>query len=252
MRFVTPTFMCLLLALAGCGAATPVRLDDAALAVVPLDVVPGGSADSSAASGIRLSDEDGAESTSSERSAQQPEVEPERSEKRRKIKPFHISIRRGKERINVRMIRVDPHNPERMWIDKDARKAVKRLLGDKRHKQLKRIPERLLWYLYLVGQHFDAQLEVVSGYRSRERKTSRHRHMKAVDFRISGVDPKTIWTWAKRFDDVGLGWYPTSKFVHLDVRETSAYWIDDSGPGQRSRYRKKVPQTRAKSRRRLR
>ena len=103
-----------------------------------------------------------------------------------------------------------------------------------------------------MGQHFDAQLEVVSGYRSRERKTSRHRHMKAVDFRIRGLNPKAIWTWAKRFDNVGLGWYPTSKFVHLDVREKSAYWIDDSGPGQRSRYRKKVPQTRAKSRRRLR
>jgi hypothetical protein len=39
--------------------------------------------------------------------------------------------------------------------------------------------------------------------------------------------------------------------VHLDVREKSAYWIDDSGPGQRARYRKKVPQTRAKTRRRI-
>lgn len=173
--------------------------------------------------------------------------------KGRRVKPFHISLRRGKTRIdNLRIIRVDPDDPERMWIDKAARKRIKALLGDQRHKRLKRIPERLLWYLYFVSQRFDAPLEIVSGYRSRERRSSRHRHMRAVDFRIRGVNPRTIWTWAKRFDNVGLGWYPKSKFVHLDVRKKSAYWIDDSGPGQRARYRKKVPQTRAKTRRRLR
>ena len=92
-------------------------------------------------------------------------------------------------------------------------------------------------------------IHVLSGYRSKERSTSRHAHARAVDFRVPGVDPKEIWEALKRFDDVGLGWYPTSKFVHRDVREKSAYWIDDSGPGQRARYRKGVPQGREKKRR---
>lgn len=215
-----------------------------------LRLTPGGHAETSAATSTRLSRER-AETPSAQRD-QQPRRSKAKRTKRR-VKPFHISIKRGKERVtNLRMIRFDPEHPERMWIDKAARKRIKSLLRDRRNKRHKRIPERLLWYLYLVGQHFDAPLEIVSGYRSRERRTSRHRHMRAVDFRIQGVDPKTIWTWAKRFDNVGLGWYPTSKFVHLDVRAKSAYWIDDSGPGQRSRYRRGVPQTRAKVRRSIR
>lgn len=192
-----------------------------------------------------------AEAESDQREAQAPPVAP--AQGARQVKPFHISLRRGDERVeNLRIIQFDPKHPERMWIDKAARKRIKDLLRDKRNARHKRIPERLLWYMYLVGQHFDAPLEIVSGYRSQERNTSRHRHMKAVDFRIAGVDPKVVWTWAKRFDNVGLGWYPTSKFVHLDVRKTSAYWIDDSGPGQRSRYRRGVPQTRAKVKRQIR
>ncbi|MGK0358801.1 MAG: hypothetical protein ACI9U2_001094 [Bradymonadia bacterium] len=254
MRSFTPIVIALLLALSGCGATTSVRLADAVQpvdAVQPMDaLVADGSAGSNRATATRLSDKDAAEAVSSQKESSQRANKA--SKRRRKIKPFYIRMRRGKERINVRIIRVDPDNPERMWIDKDARRAVKTLLSDKRHKRNKRIPERLLWYLYLAGQHFDAPIEVVSGYRSRERMTSRHRHMKAVDFRIRGASPKAIWIWAKRFDNVGLGWYPTSKFVHMDVREKSAYWIDDSGPGQRSRYRKKVSQKRAKSRRRLR
>jgi len=36
---------------------------------------------------------------------------------------------------------------------------------------------------------------------------------------------------------VGVGYYPNSSFVHLDVRkDRSAFWIDYSGPGERSVY----------------
>src|SRR5262249_36429710 len=39
---------------------------------------------------------------------------------------------------------------------------------------------------------------------------------------------------------VGVGYYPNSDFVHLDVRpagKKSAYWVDYSAPGQRAIYR---------------
>ncbi|MEZ4472301.1 MAG: DUF882 domain-containing protein [bacterium] len=169
----------------------------------------------------------------------------------RKIKPYRISLVRGRKRIdNVVVIEVDPTDPQRMWISKRARKLITDFLADDKHGGVdKRVPERLIWYLYLVGQQYDSEIHVLSGYRSKERSTSRHAHARAVDFRVPGVDPKQIWEALKRFDNVGLGWYPTSKFVHMDVREKSAYWIDDSGPGQRSRYRKGVPQGREKKRR---
>jgi hypothetical protein len=39
------------------------------------------------------------------------------------------------------------------------------------------------------------------------------------------------------FAHVGVGYYPNSLFVHLDVRKgPSAFWIDYSGPGQGSEY----------------
>ena len=41
----------------------------------------------------------------------------------------------------------------------------------------------------------------------------------------------------KTFDKVGVGYYPNSTFVHLDVRkDRSAFWIDYSGPGERAVY----------------
>ena len=35
----------------------------------------------------------------------------------------------------------------------------------------------------------------------------------------------------------GVGVYPTSGFVHVDVRDRSWFWIDKSGPGRKNRAR---------------
>ena len=41
----------------------------------------------------------------------------------------------------------------------------------------------------------------------------------------------------RTFQHVGVGYYPNSSFVHLDVRDgPSAFWIDYSGPGQKAIY----------------
>jgi uncharacterized protein YcbK (DUF882 family) len=169
--------------------------------------------------------------------------------KKRNIKRYHLSLVHvnTKEKVrNLWVIRVDPKNKNKQWVGKRARKRLKHFLRDWRTGKSKRPPERLLWYLYLVGQRFDSPVHIVSGYRAKERKGSRHRHGKAVDFRIPGVSPKEVWQYCKRFDNVGLGWYPNSKFVHMDVRDKSAYWVDDSGPGEESKYRDGVTQRRQK------
>jgi hypothetical protein len=48
------------------------------------------------------------------------------------------------------------------------------------------------------------------------------------------------------FAETGVGWYPNSTFVHVDVREESVA-VDVSSPGERPRY---VQKSRATSRRR--
>jgi uncharacterized protein YcbK (DUF882 family) len=165
------------------------------------------------------------------------------------VKRYHLTLRHvnTKDRVdNLWVIRVDPKNKNRQWVGKRARKRLEHFLRDWRTGKETRVPERLLWYLYLVGQRFDKPIHIVSGYRSKERKTSRHRHGKAVDFRVEGVDPKEVWEYCKRFDRVGIGYYPNSNFVHLDVRDKSYYWIDESGPGEEADYREGVAQKKPK------
>lgn len=178
-----------------------------------------------------------------------------RKKKKKQVKRYHLTLRHvnTKERLNnLWVIRVDPKNKNRQWVGKRARKRLTHFLRDWRTNKSKRVPERLLWYLYLVGQKYDAPIEIVSAYRHNERKSSRHKQGKAIDFRVVGVDPKRVWEYCKRFDNVGLGYYPNSNFVHMDVRDRSYYWIDDSGPGEESEYRGNVKQRKQKKRKRSR
>lgn len=167
------------------------------------------------------------------------------------VKRYHITLRHvnTKERLtNLWMIRVDPKNKNRQWVGKRAHKRLTQFMRDWRTGKSKRMPERLLWNLYLVGQRFDAPIEIISAYRHKERKSSRHKQARAIDFRVVGVDNREVWNYCKRFDNVGLGLYPNSNFVHMDVRDQSYYWIDDSGPGEEADYKDGVAQRKQKKR----
>lgn len=101
---------------------------------------------------------------------------------------------------------------------------------------------RLMALLYSTGRHFAGhRLEVVSGYRHPSvAKNPRSPHMKglACDFRVAGVSNTQLRDYLRTaYKNVGVGYYPNSTFVHLDVRkDRSAFWIDYSGPGERAIY----------------
>jgi len=103
---------------------------------------------------------------------------------------------------------------------------------------------RLTTLLYQTGRHWPGhRLEVVSGYRHPNvAKNPRSPHMKglACDFRVVGVSNTQLRDYLRQtFTKVGVGYYPNSSFVHLDVRkDRSAFWIDYSGPGERALYSK--------------
>jgi uncharacterized protein YcbK (DUF882 family) len=105
-----------------------------------------------------------------------------------------------------------------------------------------RMNPRLLRLLFDIGRHWPGQrLEVVSGYRNpRVAKNPRSPHMKglATDFRVVGVPNTELRDYLRRaLKSVGVGYYPNSSFVHLDVRRgASAFWIDYSGPGENALY----------------
>lgn len=101
---------------------------------------------------------------------------------------------------------------------------------------------RLLKLIYQTGRHWPGRrVEVVSGYRHPNVAKNPHSpHMQglAADFRVVGVTNTELRDYLRRsFDKVGVGYYPNSSFVHLDIRKgPSAFWIDYSGPGERALY----------------
>lgn len=99
--------------------------------------------------------------------------------------------------------------------------------------------------LYKTARHFgDREITVIAGYRAprvaREKGNPRSPHKRGVacDFRIAGVDNQTLRDYLRNtFHGVGVGYYPNSGFIHLDVdRKQNAFWIDYSAPGERAEY----------------
>jgi len=103
------------------------------------------------------------------------------------------------------------------------------------------VDPRLLSLVAIVSDHFGGKtLDVVSGYRtytpSQFTPHSNHNLGRALDFKIEGVKNDDVWAFCRTFRNAGCGYYPNSGFVHLDVREAKASWIDRSFPGEPPRY----------------
>ncbi|MBK8482725.1 MAG: DUF882 domain-containing protein [Proteobacteria bacterium] len=103
------------------------------------------------------------------------------------------------------------------------------------------IAPRLLAEAYRVFRRFGRRpLLVYSAFRDRRvarLKRSFHTRGQALDFRIEGVSNRQLrdFLLASR-RNVGVGYYTGSPFVHLDVRDRPAFWVDFSGPGEPARY----------------
>jgi len=97
-----------------------------------------------------------------------------------------------------------------------------------------RMSDRLLTLLADVSDHFGGKpLRVVSGYRTTSWvEESKHPLGRACDFIVLGVPNTVLRDYLKTLENVGVGYYPNSTFVHLDVRERNTYWVDYAGPGE--------------------
>jgi uncharacterized protein YcbK (DUF882 family) len=103
------------------------------------------------------------------------------------------------------------------------------------------IDPRLVTLVGMVSDHFGGRdLVVVSGFRPFSPRQftphSNHNAGRALDFNIRGVTNEKLRDFCRTFRNVGVGYYPNSSFVHLDVRKANATWTDFAGPGQAPRY----------------
>jgi hypothetical protein len=104
------------------------------------------------------------------------------------------------------------------------------------------VSAHLLDLVYRAMRHFHApQVYLVSGYR-RDRAGSRHSQGRAIDLVVPGVSNEQLAQYVRKLGFVGVGIYPKSGFIHLDVRETSFFWVDDSLPDERSRCNQILPE----------
>lgn len=102
---------------------------------------------------------------------------------------------------------------------------------------------RLIEILARVSDHFGGRvIHVISGFRTPggyTRETSQHIGGRALDIHVQGVPNTVLRDYLRTFDHVGVGYYPRSSFVHIDVRDRSAYWVDWSRPGEPPRYQRR-------------
>jgi uncharacterized protein YcbK (DUF882 family) len=101
------------------------------------------------------------------------------------------------------------------------------------------VDPRLLALVYRIEAHFEApEIRVVSGYRlPRPGSRSNHGRGRAMDLVVPAVADEEVARFAREMGFVGVGVYPTSQFVHVDVRPRSYFWVDYSGPHMRNRER---------------
>jgi uncharacterized protein YcbK (DUF882 family) len=109
------------------------------------------------------------------------------------------------------------------------------------------IEPRLLDVLYRIQRKFGAQeIRLVSGFRPGRGTPQRgpvhwthsnHACGRAADIIVPGARDEEVAKFARELGFVGVGIYPTSGFVHVDVRGHSYFWVDRSGPGKRNRAR---------------
>ncbi|CAN5143611.1 hypothetical protein BH09MYX1_BH09MYX1_55020 [soil metagenome] len=137
---------------------------------------------------------------------------------------FDFIAANNNEKITVRFVDgvVTPQSA------KEARHLMRCLKNDQEHD----IDPRLLYTLWQLSREGSGTLLLISAYRAPERRgdTNYHTRGQAADVRIPGS-----WSWrmrdaAKRIGVRGLGTYPTTNMIHVDVRDDPFTWVDYSGP----------------------
>jgi Bacterial protein of unknown function (DUF882) len=114
--------------------------------------------------------------------------------------------------------------------------------------RVKLLNPRLIWAVQQIAQAFpNRSVFIMSGYR-RDAHGSYHQKGRALDLYVAGVDNADLFRFCHTLNDVGCGYYPNNKFVHVDVRPFGTHrvaWVDISEPGSPSQYVSSYPNIQA-------
>jgi uncharacterized protein YcbK (DUF882 family) len=154
---------------------------------------------------------------------------------RKAKRPGFVRIVRGTERLETQLL------TRHGRLVPSALSGVTRMLRFFPTNSRTPVDPRLATLLGMVSDHFGGRtIQVVSGFRpytpTQHTKHSNHNVGRAVDFSIEGVPNAVVRDYCRTFRNAGVGYYPNSTFVHLDVRAGKVYWVDYSRPGEAPRY----------------
>jgi uncharacterized protein YcbK (DUF882 family) len=116
--------------------------------------------------------------------------------------------------------------------------SLNHILRDLRTGRIKTMDRKLLDLLFALQQEVGGNepFHVISGYRTRESnallrkknkgvaKQSLHIYGKAVDIRVPGRKLRDVRRAAMNLKGGGVGYYPRSNFIHIDVGNIRYWW----------------------------
>ncbi|NRA31877.1 MAG: DUF882 domain-containing protein [Polyangiaceae bacterium] len=127
-------------------------------------------------------------------------------------------------------------------VPRRAHKAFRKVLASWRTGESIAIDPQLIRLIVKVSDRFGGRpLKIVSGFRKHSyARASRHKHGRAVDLSIPGVPNEALAAYLYTLPNLGVGAYPNSTFVHVDVRATGTQWTDYSRAGEAPQHRPKA------------
>lgn len=105
--------------------------------------------------------------------------------------------------------------------------------------QVRQLPPRLAFAIQRIAEAFPYKpIYIISGYRPNSGHGF-HKQGLAIDLFVMNVPNEKVYKFCRKMKDMGCGYYPNNKFIHMDARPPGtgkAYWIDTSAPGEPSNY----------------
>jgi hypothetical protein len=109
-----------------------------------------------------------------------------------------------------------------------ALEAAKHFMAEPKQGDVTDMAPKLVRLLYEMARSFDNILFVTSGYRKpggHTKPTSYHTKGMAADVKHPLVDGCDLRDFAVAWGAGGVGFYPASNSIHMDVRDSPYYWV---------------------------
>jgi len=114
-------------------------------------------------------------------------------------------------------------------VEASSYRALRHLMRCQRTGAETPLDPRLIELLYRISQRTRQTIEIVSGFRAPMfslATLSYHTRGMAADIRVPGMTPLMVRDLARSMGVKGIGYYPVSQFVHVDVRDEPQEWTD--------------------------